>query len=135
VSDIELMSDNVIDATSLFLRKVQDTSENRDNLVFNKAFRSYCECIGQLTKDILEKTPYYDPTIDDEFFNFPSGDIVDVSMNESVTVTARNLADEIIKECEKSKIKVSIDSIVFRKFVVGNPERVSVTMRMGSRNA
>ena len=130
----ELIMNNVIDASNLFQRKVPEKIDMSKNLVNNKAFVLYCDCIGQITKDILQASPYYDGSIDDGLFDFSSDDIIDVSMNESVTVAAQKLADELIKECQNSKIKIYIDSIVFRKIITGDPERVSVNMRIGSKN-
>jgi hypothetical protein len=129
--------DNVIDATDVFMsKKIDKDFDMSTNLGNNRAFRAYCECIGQLTMGILSKSDFYDAEIDDNMINFPSSEIVDVSMNEPVTVTAQKLAEEIMQECDGAGIKISIDSIMFRKIIVGKvPERVSLTMRMGSRNA
>jgi hypothetical protein len=130
--------ENVIDATDVFMarKNKMKTLIVEKNLGNNMAFRAYCECIGQLAMEIFSQSDYCDKDILDEMFNLPSADIVDVTMNEPVTVTAKKLAEEIIKECVAAGVKVRVESISFRKIIVGEtPEKVSLNMRMGSRTA
>jgi hypothetical protein len=128
------MSDNVIDATDFFTARKPAPLDVTTNLGVNKAFRSYCECVGLIVKDIISQSEFHDPHVEDQMFNFESSALIDVSMNQPVTIAAAALAEEIMAECRASGIKVYIDSIVFRKIVIGTPEKISLTMRMGSRN-
>jgi len=128
--------DNVIDAAAIFVRrKIDKRMDIKNNLANDRAFRSYCECIGQLAIKMVKETEYFYDNIMDDMFCYESEDFVDVTMNEPVTVAARKLADEIIKDCRSGGIKINIGFIMFCRLVGGKPKTVSLTLRAGSRTA